>query len=194
MPLRTSTTSRRSPLPPSARPLRLPRHRLHARDAAREGLSRSGRPLPQERLLAGAVLRDAHRARPPVRRLARRQGKRPHPRERALPGRRAPRRGAAGAAPAPAGALRLVGRPERPRAARRLPPPRPLLLPRPGAARARAGFGPILLELGLARTAPFEVLAGEDEISDLAEKLIDLVADAHSRRDAHARGSRAFTT
>ena len=51
MPLRTSTTSRRSPLLPSARPLRLPRHRLHARDAAREGLSRSGRPLPQERLL-----------------------------------------------------------------------------------------------------------------------------------------------
>jgi hypothetical protein len=43
------------------------------------------------------------------------------------------------------------------------------------------GFGPILLELGLARTAPFEVLAGEDEISDLAEKLIDLVADAHHR-------------
>ena len=88
MPLRTSTTSRRSTLPPSARPLHLPRDRLHARDAAREGLSRSGRPLPQERLLAGAVPREAHRARRPVRRLARRQGKRPHPRERALSGRR----------------------------------------------------------------------------------------------------------
>jgi hypothetical protein len=46
-----------SPLPAPARPLRLPCHRLHAGDAAREERGRGGGALPQERLLAGAPAR-----------------------------------------------------------------------------------------------------------------------------------------
>ena len=90
-----------SALPAPARPLRLPRDRVHAGDAAREGLGRSGRALPQERLLAGAALRLARRARRAVRRLARPVCNRAA-RDRPLPGRRAARRGA----PAPCGRSR----------------------------------------------------------------------------------------
>ena len=41
----------------AARPLRLSRARLHARDAAREGLGRGRGPLPEDRVLAGAAVR-----------------------------------------------------------------------------------------------------------------------------------------
>src|SRR3954452_4051197 len=54
-----------------ARPLRLPCHGLHARDAAREGLSRERGPLSQDRVLAGPELRVAERARRALCRLAR---------------------------------------------------------------------------------------------------------------------------
>jgi transposase len=69
----TTTSARPSPaataigssgiaFPAPARPLRLPRHRLHPGDAAREGRGRGRGALPQERLLAGAPLRLAARA------------------------------------------------------------------------------------------------------------------------------------
>src|SRR5205823_13634534 len=116
-------------LPALARPLRLPRDRLYAGDAAREGLGRGCGALSEDGLLAGAPLRLAGRARRPVRRLARRGLQHAPPRERPLSGRAAPRRGAAGAAAAATGAFRLVGRTARAGAGRRLSAPRRLLLP-----------------------------------------------------------------
>ncbi len=127
-------------LPAPARPLRLPRHRVHAGDAAREGLGRGGGALPQERLLAGAPLHAIWASSTRSTRDWRdRVCNARTARERPLPGRRAARRGAARAAAAAAGALRLVGAADDAGADRRLPAPRPLLLPGAGAARARAG-------------------------------------------------------
>jgi hypothetical protein len=68
-----------------ARPLRLPFERLHAGDAAGEGLGRGGRAPPQERLVAGTSLSRLGRARRSVRRLARPALQRARPRERPLP-------------------------------------------------------------------------------------------------------------
>ena len=60
-PARARRRPRGHPLEPAvlaaARPLRLSRARLHAGDAAREGLGRGRGPLPQDRVLAGAALR-----------------------------------------------------------------------------------------------------------------------------------------
>ena len=54
----------------AARPLRLPRHRLHSGDSAGEGRGRGSGPPHKARLLARPQLRLAGRARPPIRRLA----------------------------------------------------------------------------------------------------------------------------
>ena len=93
----------------------LPRDRLHAGDAAREGLGRGRGALPQDRVLAGAALRIAGRARRALRRLAR-------PGRAAAPSRDRPLR------------RRRAARREEREALRPLPP---VASTRPGAARSR---------------------------------------------------------
>ena len=82
----------------AARPLRLSRARLHAGDAAREGLGRGRGPLSQDRVLAGAALRVAGRARRRLRRLARPGRAAAPPRDRPAHRRRAARARARAAA------------------------------------------------------------------------------------------------
>ena len=119
----------------------LPRDRLHAGDAAREGLGRGGGALPEDRLLAGAALRlDLRELDDQYADWRDRVCNRARARDRPLPRRRAACRGARGAAAAAAGALRLR-RATAPRACRSTATckPRRLLLPGAGAARARSG-------------------------------------------------------
>src|SRR5262249_2529942 len=132
-----------------ARPLRLPRDRVHAGDAAREGIGRGGGALSQDELLACAPLRESARARRAVRRLAR-PDLQPAPAcDASCAGRRAIDRGARGAAVAAAAALRLVRAPHDPCPARWLLAPRRLLLAGAGAARARAGRAALRPRRGL---------------------------------------------
>src|SRR5262249_7394810 len=170
-----------------ARPLRLPRNGVYAGDAAGEGIGRSGRAVPADRLLAGAADQRSPRARRAVRRLARPEREPAAARERPLPGRRAAGGGALSAAAAAGDTVRLVRAPDDAGAARRLPPPRRLLLPGTGAARARAGRAALRPRPGLGRPSRRR---GRSLAPQLHARTL-AAAPGHSPRAAAARSAAA---
>ena len=128
-----------------ARALRLSRARLHARDAAREGLRRGRGPLPQDRVLAGAALRVAGRARrasTPTGATGSRCRADTRPAGTSSP---SASRMSASAAGVAAGRVRRGRAPSLAGPVGRLSQARPLLLPRAGEPRSsarRAALGP----------------------------------------------------